>query len=92
MKKQLTALFALASMGWTATTFANDLQASQLQSVNNAIVLLEINLEQPELNIELSIINQVNETLQQQSKNNASMLIALESELKPNQEANTRTE
>jgi hypothetical protein len=56
------------------------------------MVSVEISIDQPALNIELSIINQVNETLQQQSKNNGALLIARESNLLPDQEATTRTE
>ncbi|WP_296043602.1 hypothetical protein [uncultured Alteromonas sp.] len=92
MKKQLTAVLLLATMGWSATTLANELQPSQLQPVNTAMVSVEISIDQPALNIELSIINQVNETLQQQSKNNGALLIARESNLLPDQEATTRTE
>jgi len=55
-------------------------------------VSVEISIDQPVLNIESSIINQVNETLQQHSKTNGTLLIARESNLLPNQEANTRTE
>ena len=92
MKKQLTAVFMLATMGWSVSTLANELQATQLQPVNTAMVSVEISIDQPVLDIESSIINQVNETLQQHSKTNGAMLIARESSLLPNQEANTRTE
>ena len=70
MKKQLTAVFMLATMGWSVTTLANELQATQLQPVNTAMVSVEISIDQPVLDIESSIINQVNETLQQHSKTN----------------------
>ncbi|MBR9793082.1 MAG: hypothetical protein GYB58_15175 [Gammaproteobacteria bacterium] len=92
MKKQLTAVLMLASMGWSVTTLANELKATQLQPVNTAMVSVEISIDQPVLNIESSIINQVNETLQQHSKTNGALLIARESNLLPNQETNTRAE
>ncbi|GGF53217.1 hypothetical protein [Alteromonas lipolytica] len=91
MKKQLTALVMLASMGWSASTLANNLQATQLQPVNTALVAIEISIDQPVLNIKSSIIDQVNETLQQ-TKNNGSVLLARENNLGLNQEATTRTE
>ena len=92
MKKQLTAVVMLASLAWSATSSANPSLATQLQPVNTTMISVEISIDQPEINIESSIIDQVNQTLQQHSKTNRSLLIARESNLLPNQEANTRTE
>lgn len=92
MKNQMTALLTLASLGWSFTTFANDMQASQLQPVSSPLITIEINVEQPELDVKSSIINQVNENLQPQLAANGAILIARENSLMPAPEASARAE
>ena len=92
MKKQLTTLITLISLSWSVSTMASITQPTELQPVNSTVIAVEINLEQPQLNLKASIIDQVTENLQRHSAQQGTLLIARESNKALAQQTITRSE